>query len=170
MDSRRGVSALLRAELEKEAASGFPRLRRIPQTDIIWLLDYFDGLAAAEREKLLAALADSAAMAFGPPSMPMLNARGTVDFPPGLAPMIEARQRPGGKGGTRYTDIKMLCADPSMRDPAAYHASWRAHLTDLHFQPRPDLLPSLDHLKAAQAPLLRKLVNAAFPKTLGWKK
>jgi len=170
MDSRRGVTALLRAELEKEAASGFPRLRRIPQTDIIWLLDYFDGLAAAERETLLEALADSAAMAFGPPSMPVLNARGTVNIPPGMAPMIEARQRPGGMGGTRYTDIKMLCADPSMRDPAAYHPSWRTHLTDLHFQPRPDLLPSLDHLKAAKAPLLRKLVNAAFPKSLGWQK
>ena len=168
--SHRNVIALLRAELEKEAASGFPRLRRIPQTDIIWFLDYFAGLAAAECEALLDALADSAAMAFGPPTKPALNARGTVDVPPGLAQMIEARQRPGGKGGTRYMDMKMLCADPSMRDPAAYHPSWRVHLTELHFQPRPDLLPSLDHLKAGKAPLLRKLVNAVFPKTLGWQK
>jgi hypothetical protein len=169
-DSRRNVVALLRGELEEEAASGFPRLRQIPQTDIIWFLDYFAALAAAERETLLDALADSAAMAFGPPSRPALNARGTVDFPPGLAQMIEARQRPGAMGGTRYTDMKMLCADPSMRDRTAYHPSWRVHLTDLHFQPRPDLVPSLDHLKAAKAPLVRKLVNAAFSKSLGWQK
>jgi hypothetical protein len=75
------VVALLRAELEDDVASGFARLRRIPQTDIIWFLDYFTGLAAAERETLLDALADSAAMAFGPPSRPALNARGTADFP-----------------------------------------------------------------------------------------
>jgi hypothetical protein len=169
-DSRRNVVALLRAELAEEAASGFPRLRRIPQTDIIWFLDYFAGLPAAEPETLLDALADSAALAFGPPSRPVLNARGTVDPPPGLTQMIEVRQRPGAKGGTRYMDMKMMCADPSMRDPAAYHPSWRVHLTELHFQPRPDLLPSLDHLKAAKAALVRKLVNAAFPKSLGWQK
>jgi hypothetical protein len=160
---------VLRAELEEEAASGFPRLRRIPQTDIIWFLDYFAGLPAAERGTLLDALADAAAMAFGPPGRPVLNARGTVDCPPGLARLIEARERPGAKGGTRYTDMKMMCADPSLRDPAAYHPSWRVHLTEVHFQPRPDLLPSLDHLKAARAPLVRKLVNAAFPKSLGWQ-
>jgi hypothetical protein len=169
-DSSRHVSTQLRAELADEVASGFARLRRIPQTDIIWFLDYFPGLTGAERESLLDALAESAAMAFGPPGRLQLNAKGTVDVPPALAQMCEARARPGAKGGTRYGDMKMLCADPSMRDPAAYHSSWREHLTALHFQPRQDLLPTLDHLKAAKAPLVRKLVNAAFSKSLGWQK
>src|SRR5438874_9713132 len=92
--------AVLRTELAREAAAGFPRLRRIPQTDIIWFLDYFAGLSAAEREVLLDALADSGALAFMPTAMPKLNERGTVDIPAGLAPMIEARSRPGAKGGT----------------------------------------------------------------------
>ena len=34
-----------------------------------------------------------------------------------MAQMCAARERPGGKGGTRYQDMKMLCADPSLREP-----------------------------------------------------
>src|SRR3954453_22957389 len=112
-ESRQNVATLLRAELAQEVASGFPRLRRIPQTDVIWFLDYFEGLTGAECEALLDALAESAATAFGPPGPLTLNARGTVDVPPGLARMCAARERPGAKGGTRYTDMKMLCAVPS---------------------------------------------------------
>ena len=92
-DSRRNAATRLRAELAEEAVSGFPRLRRIPQTDIIWFLDYFAGLAKADQEGLLDTLADAAAMAFGPPWGPTLNERGTVDVPAGLARMCEARER-----------------------------------------------------------------------------
>ena len=72
-------------------------------------------------------------------------------------------------GVTRYTDLKMLCADPSFREPGGYHVSWREHLTARHFQPRPDLLPDLDQMKPAKAPLLRKLVAAALTNSLGFK-
>ena len=41
-----------------------------------------------------------------------------------------------------------------------------AHLTPLHFQPRPDLVPDPERLKAAKAPLLRKLVQAALTESL----
>jgi hypothetical protein len=160
--------ALLRAELAEEAASGFGRLRRVPQTDIIWFLDYFSGLTEAQRETHLDALANVAVTAFGPPVMPTLNARGTVDAPPGLAHMYALRERPGGKGGTRYTDIKMLGMDPSVREPGGYHPTWRENFTALHFQPRPDLLPDLSHLKAAKAPLLRKLVKPALTAAFGF--
>ena len=161
---------VLRTELGAEAASGFARLRRIPQTDIIWFLDYFASLASAEQELLLDALAESGATAFMPPGTQKLNASGTVDAPEPLARMCEVRNRPGAKGGTRYTDLKMLNADPALREPSMYHVSWREHLTALHFQPRPDLLPDLGTLKPAKAPLLRKLVNAALTKSLGLRK
>ena len=154
--------ALLRAEMAQEVDSGFTRLRRIPETDIIWFLDYFPGLTGADQNALLDELADSAALAFGPPTMPKLNEKGTIDAPPAIARMCKMRERPGGKGGTRYTDIKMLRADPLMRQPDHYHSSWREHMTPLHFQPRSDLLPSLENLKPAKAPLLRKLVNTAL--------
>jgi hypothetical protein len=166
-DSRRNGTALLRAEFAAEVASGFPRLRRIPQTDVIWFLDYFASLPGAEREALLDVLADSAAMAFGPPTQPTLNERGTVKIPPALERMCQARQSPGGKGGTRYTDMKMMCADPALRQAGAYHPSWSERMSALHFQPRPDLLPDPDQMKAAKAPLVRKLVNTALTQSLG---
>jgi hypothetical protein len=170
LDIFQNVIPFLRSELGAEAGSGFARLRRIPQTDIIWFLDYFANLATAEQELLLDALAESGAMAFMPPGVQKLNAIGTVDAPEPLARMCEIRNRPGGKGGTRYTDLKMLSADPALREPGMYHASWREHLTELHFQPRSDLLPDLGQLKPAKAPLLRKLVNAVLTKTLGLRK
>jgi hypothetical protein len=153
---RRKTFTILRSEFAAEAAADFPRLRRIPQTDIIWFLDYFAGLGGPERNALLDALADSAVMAF-PPLVPEVPAAA-----PALAQMMEARNRPGAKGGTRYMDLKQLSALPSLREPGGYHESWRENLTPLHFQPRPDLLPDLNHLKAAKAPLIRKLVNKAF--------
>jgi hypothetical protein len=155
---RSSVEALLRTELADEVAAGFPRLNRIPYTDIIWLLDYYDGLTAAERTALLDALACFGAELF--------FLRPGTWAPPEVAPALarcrEARDGPGGKGGTRYTDVKMLCMDKSMREPGNYHESWRQNFTALHFRPRPDLLPDLSHLKAAKAPLLRKLVKAAL--------
>jgi hypothetical protein len=169
-DALQNIIPRLRVELDAEAASGFARLRRVPQTDIIWFLDYFAGLAVAEQETLLDALAESGAMAFTPLAMLKLNERGTVDVPEPLARMCEIRSRPGGMGGTRYTDLKMLSAETAMQEPGGYHESWRQHLTALHFQPRPDLMPSLDQMKPARAPLLRKLVNTALTKTLGLRK
>src|SRR5262245_54897445 len=151
------VVSLLRADLAAEAAAGFLRLRRTPYTEIIWLLDYFAGLAPAEREALLDALANSAALAFFPRPGPAGPAG-----EPALARCREAKDRPGSRGGTRYTGVRMLCQDPSFREPGGYHETWRANFTPLHFQPRADLLPGLGHLKAARAPLLRKLVDAAL--------
>jgi hypothetical protein len=156
-DLRANVESLLRAELADEAAAGFPRLTRTPHTDIIWLLDYYDGLAAAERTALLDALAR-----FGAGCFFLRLGERVPEADPALARCREARERPGGKGGTRYTDVKMLCMDKSMREPGNYHESWRQNFTALHFRPRADLLPDLGHLKAAKATLLRKLVNAAL--------
>jgi hypothetical protein len=164
LDLRQTAFTLLHAEITGEAASGFPRLRRIPHTDVIWFLDYFDGLTEAEREALLGGLAESAAAVFAlPPSM-------TFQVPAALARMCEERNRPGAKGGTRYTDTKQLTVIPALREPGGYHESWREHLTALHFQPRPDLVPDLADLKAAKAPLVRKLVTAALRDSLGLRK
>jgi hypothetical protein len=156
------ISKFLRAEFAAEVAAGFPHLRPVPQTDIIWFLDHFERLTTADRESLLDEMADAAAYAFLPPAALKLNARGTMDVPPALARMCELRQGLGGKGGTRYTDVKMMSAEPTLRHPSGYHPSWRDKLTDLHFQPRADLLPAIDNYKPAKAPLLRKLVKTAI--------
>jgi hypothetical protein len=163
-DRHQSISKFLRAEFAAEVAAGFPHLRPVPETDIIWFLDHFDRLTSADRESLLDAMADAAAYAFLPPAALKLNAQGTVDVPPPLAQMCALRESPGGKGGTRYTDVKMMSAEPTFRRPDGYHPSWREKLTDLHFQPRSDLLPNIDTFKPAKAPLLRKLVKAAITK------
>jgi hypothetical protein len=159
------ITALVREHFADEAAAGFPRLHRIPQTDIIWFLDYFAGLAAVEQGALLDALAQGGTMAFFPS-----QAAGIPEIAPALARMCERRLRPGSKGGTRYMDMKSLCMIPSTREPGGYHQSWRENLTELHFQPRTDLLPDLSHLKATKAPLLRQLVNATMTKLFQPKK
>jgi hypothetical protein len=164
-DLRAKIEALLRAELAAAAAAGFPRLKRVPDTNIIWLLDYYDGLAAAERTALLDALARFyAACIFVRPGDRVPEAD------PALARCREARDGPGGKGGTRYTDVKMLCMDKSMREPGNYHESWRQNFTALHFRPRADLLPDLSHLKAPKSTQLRKLVTAALTERLALRK
>src|SRR5260370_41383973 len=56
-DQQAKVSALLRADFAEEAATGFPRLKRIPCTTIFSLLDYYDSLNNAERQALLDGLA-----------------------------------------------------------------------------------------------------------------
>ena len=78
--------------------------------------------------------------------------------------------QPGAKGGTRYTDIKTLAADHSFWDLNAYDPSWRERLTPRHFQPLPDLLPALTDLKAAKAPLLRRLCDQALSGSFGLKR
>ena len=58
------IVALLRDDFEIEASSGFPRLRRIPQTKIIQFLDYIAELNVKEQSTLLDALAQRAAILF----------------------------------------------------------------------------------------------------------
>jgi hypothetical protein len=152
---------LLRGELSQEAIAGFPRLKRIPSTDIIWFLDYFSTLPPAEQDQLLEGMASTIAMMLAAP-------RGPAPENAAVARMRASRSGPGGKGGTRYTDVKTLSMEPAFRDPAGYHESWRQKFTPLHFQPRTDLLPDLSHLSTAKASLRRKLVKAAL-KGLGLK-
>lgn len=156
------ITRRIRDELAQEAVADFPRLQRIPQTEVIWFLDYFATLALGDRESLLDALAESASVAFASP-----GARDAA-VAPALARMRELRAAPGSKGGTRYSDTKMLSAQKSLRSPDGYHESWRTRFTPLHFQPRTDLVPSLDDLAPAKAALVRKLVTARLIKWLGW--
>jgi hypothetical protein len=161
-DTIPNVVRLLRGELAAEVASDFPRLRRIPETDVIWFLDYFPRLSREEQATLLDELAESAAWAF-------FRWREMPQIGRAVTHMCEVRNSPGAKGGTRYTDVKMMCADKSLQKPENYHPSWRVHLTPLHFQPRADLLPDFSQVKPARAPLVRKLVNKALSDLLGSK-
>ena len=58
------IARLVRQEVEREVAAGFPTLTRIPSSGVIKGLDYFATLLAAERDALLDAQARLAALHF----------------------------------------------------------------------------------------------------------
>ena len=157
-DLQSNVLALLRTAHQEEAAAGFPRLKRIPQTEIIWLLDYFSTLEAAEQDALLDALARFGVRMFSPQGDSGREYQELLDLP-AYAKYKEAREGPAAHCGTRYIPVKSM--DSYMRDPNNF-LKIRSELTPLNFQPRPDLVPDPDCLKAAKAPQLRKLVDESF--------
>jgi hypothetical protein len=156
-DLQSNVVDLLRSAHREEAAAGFPRLKRIPKTEIIWLLDYYPTLDTAEQHALLDALARFGARMFHPSQK--VDEYQELERLPAYARYQAASKGPAAKCGTRYIAVKSM--DAYMCDPANF-AEIRSQLTPLNFQPRPDLLPDLDSLKSAKAPLLRKLVDESL--------
>jgi hypothetical protein len=154
------VLALLRAEHREEATAGFPRLKRIPKTAIIFLLDYFATMDAVEQDELLDALVRFGARMFW-------EAQDVSEYQqllaiPAYARYDAANRGPAAQCGTRYMAIKSLSMDASMRHPEGFPEGTRTHFTSLNFQPRPDLVPDVSSLKAANAPQLRNLVDDSF--------
>jgi hypothetical protein len=156
--SESNVLALLRTAHREEAAAGFPRLKRIPKAAIIWLLDYYSTLDAAERDAFLDALARFGARVFSPQDNSGREYQELLDLP-AYAKYEKARNSPAAHCGTRYIPVKSM--DSYMRDPNNF-LEIRSELTPLNFQPRPDLVPNPDCLMAAKAPQLRKLVDESF--------
>ena len=156
--SESNVLALLRAAHREEVAAGFPRLKRIPKSEIIWLLDYFSTLDTAERDALLDALARFGARMFSPQDESGREYQELLDLP-AYAKYEEARKGPAAHCGTRYIPVKSM--DSYMRDPNNF-LEIRSELTPLNFQPRPDLMPNPDCFIAAKAPQLRKLLDESF--------
>ncbi len=161
-DLQSNVLALLQTAHQEEAAAGFPRLRRIPQTQIIWLLDYLSTLDAAQQAALLDALARFGARMFSPRDDSGREYKELFDLP-AYAKYEQARQGPAARCGTRYIPVKSM--DSYMCDPNNF-LEIRSELTPLNFQPRRDLVPDPDGLKAAKAPQLRKLVDESFRRLL----
>jgi hypothetical protein len=163
------ATSLIREHLVQEVAAGFPRLSRIPSSQVIKFLDYFAGLTEPDREALLDLLARGGALQFYSP-------RDSYDAL--LGPQEErASQRYRAamlsapySMGLRHQDLRMIKS--ALGDPmsVAMMAQTRARLD---FAPRDDLPPNLvpdpdpRNLKPAKAPLLRKLIDAAFKSSFG---
>jgi hypothetical protein len=169
-DLRANVLALLRKELADEAADGFPRLRRIPYTHIIWFLDYFAALAPGEQGPLLDGLARFGARAVlrdgGPKELQELEGQY-----PAFARFRAEQERMRGWSGHRYTDVKTQCmvARDTQSGGLAVLVN-RLEPAALARQPRPDLLPDLSYLKSPKAAALRKLAEAALAQLYAPKK
>lgn len=153
--------ALLRAEFGAEAESGFPRLHRIPQTNIIQFLDYFVSLNPLEQSTLLddlalraAALLDPGSADHFPPTPAFDNYWSTINAPGSFC------------GGYRYCSIKFLASVPKIKEFGGY-TGWvenyqRPWVSERALHPREDLLPHLSYLVPAPPAKLRKLIKAAF--------
>jgi len=138
---------LILNHLTEESAADFPRLRRIPSTGIISLIDYYSELPSPAQAELLASLAARAAGLVGP-------VKETVAPTPPWDAWLRASQSPAYSGGYRYSSLKLIAM---MRRDAQSHA-----LLDRGHQrpPRPDLLPDPSNFIPAKAPLLKKLVRS----------
>jgi hypothetical protein len=160
------VSALLKAHLDAEALAGFPRLTRTPSSGTIQFLDHFDTLAAADRDSLLAAHAEINALKFFPALGLRERVEELVTTNPALVRYRQAMQSAPFTMGMRYVGLRML--NSMLGDPVSREMMARTRAT-LDFIPRDDLPAALvpdpepAHLKPAKAPLLRKLINEAFP-------
>jgi len=161
------IRALLKTHLEGEAQAGFPKLTLTPSSTTIAFLDYFGSLPAADRDSLLDVHAEVAALNLFPPMSVRERVGLLVNTNPALIRYRQAMQSAPFTMGLRYVGLRMMKAMLSDRMSMEMMVQTRA---TLNFIPRDDLPPALvpdpepTRLKPAKAPLLRKLINEAFPR------
>ena len=166
------IEALVREELGREAAAGFPKLTRIPSIGVIRFLDYFASLPQAEHTPLLDALARLGAMHFFPSPLIAKAHEQVRTTNPALFRMGAAMKSPVFIFGLRYEGLRMSKA--ILNDPESL-AHMKQTRSTLDFQPRDDppkeLVsdPDIRHVQTAKAPLLRKLLNQSLTTLLGVK-
>jgi len=159
------VSALLRAHMAEEAESGFPKLSRIPSSDMVRWLDHVSTLTATDRNSLLDTLALLNALRFFPPLSVRDRMTELATTDPALLRYRAAAQSPAFSMGLRYQSLRMIRAMITDPQSVAMMAQTRA---TLDFTPRDDLPkaivpdPDLTHLTPAKAPLTKKLIGKAF--------
>ncbi|MGC2411697.1 MAG: hypothetical protein WA459_03240 [Stellaceae bacterium] len=166
------IAALIREELEREAAAGFPTLTQIPSTGVIKLLDYLATLSDGERMALIEAQARVAALCFFPAPLISAAHEHLRSTEPALLRRAASFQAPEFSYGLRYLGLRMHRA--VMNDPQSLAELVRTRAT-LDFTPRDDLPEALvgttpiRDIATAKAPLLRKLLNQMLRARLGAK-
>jgi hypothetical protein len=163
---------LLRAELDQEAAAGFPKLAQIPSVGVVRFLDYFKSLPSYEHDPLLEVLARLGAMQFLPSPLIAKAHEELRTTNTACLRMSAAMQSPPFVYGLRYEGLRM--AKAVLNDPESL-AHMKQTRSTLDFQPRDDfprhLVPEQDirNVQTAKAPLLRKLLNPELTRLLGVK-
>jgi hypothetical protein len=159
------VRALLRAHMAGEAQAGFPKLRRIPSSSVVQLLDYVDSLTAGGRDSLLDTLSHLSAFKYFPPLLVRDRIMELVATDPAWLRCRAAMQSAAYSMGLRHQGVRMI--QSMITDPMSIKMMAQTRAT-LDFTPRDDLPkelvpdPDLTHLKPAKAPLTKKLIGKAF--------
>ena len=151
-DDLRELYAFARAEFEAEWRSDFARLRRIPSTTVLRLLDYFDAQSAEEQAALADDLARNALTVLTYPRLPNLHAAPAERA--AYHRYVGSFQRPSGY---RYLGTRLL----------------RGLLADEKSEPRLRLPPEVRAQAAAIVPTnareIRKGVRSRFKAYFGAK-
>ncbi|QUW01186.1 hypothetical protein J8C02_13650 [Chloracidobacterium sp. MS 40/45] len=161
MDSRQVLVDWLRAEFATEQASGFARLKRIPDTRLVRFLDTFTQLNRTEQSEVVNALTEWASYRFfvdqlPPPAVVEQFSRWTHigSWPTVRTPLAE---------GVRYTNVNLLAGLAKTQQYGSLEGWLTAQgITGLAAQPSEYLASRLEDLKPIKIPTLRRLVQRAF--------
>lgn len=98
MDSRVILPGWLRSQFHEEKATGFARLRRIPDTHVIRFIDHFENLNEVEQTRMVSVLSEWASYPLSGTSMPQMVQE----------QFAQATAIQGRSGGLRYTNVSLL--------------------------------------------------------------
>ncbi len=153
MDNRDRLAEWLRAEFEAEQASGFLRLKRVPDTKVIRFLDHFDSLDPAGRSSLLTILVDWASHQLA----------GTPPPNPAYEQFSKATSFPGRRGGYRYLDVNLLAGLAKEKEHSQLLDFFRQQqVMDLALVPAEGLAHEPSDLVPVKPAALRRRVNATL--------
>jgi hypothetical protein len=155
---RSNVAALIRAELAEEATAGFPKLKRVPSTQVVRFLDYWATVTSADQDMSLDSLSRLASVMAEPERAAVEMAERQQD--PTLARLNAATAFRGFAGGYRCTPIKIL-AGIAKNKAIGNLEDWlkTCGCSVLERQPRPELLPSVDCIEPVKPARLKKLTD-----------
>jgi hypothetical protein len=156
------VGKLLRAQFAEEANAGFPKLGRVPSSNVVRFLDYLGHLTRVDRDALLDTLARVASLNLRPLPIDQAPILAIAGGDPALLRYRAAVQEGSFAMGLRYQSLRMVRAMLGDPETVAMMAATRAHLG---YEPRDDMPtalvadPDRSHVVPARAPLLRSLVD-----------
>jgi hypothetical protein len=150
LEKQEVVKRQLRAEFQREQASDFELLRRIPSTGVRKFLDYFTKLNRSERDALSEAMAQLALVTFFPYDV----------------------QTPYAAGNAAYKQyVKSACSSgwryQSVRDLAHIDVKKLEGFESVSFPVSDDIKKWLGGIKPAKSTEIRRMVKLALSQTIG---
>jgi hypothetical protein len=152
-DSAATLAAWVRTEFAEEERSGFARLKRVPDTQVIRFLDHIASLNDADRSELISVLAEWSSYHLSADRIPHAT----------YERFVRATSYPGRAEGLRYTGVNLL-AGLAKVDAHGGLAGWfqSRGVTGLAMQPPEPLLRDVADLVPAKPATLRRLVQKVF--------
>jgi hypothetical protein len=152
-DVRADMTEWLRTEFAAEQASGFARLKRVPDTQVIRFLDHFGSLDPVGQSELIAILVEWSSHNFlgAPPPNPIYEH------------FVKATAFPGRAGGLRYTGVNLLSGLAKGTTHGALPGLFQSQgITGLALVPPEGLVRDSADLVPVKPTSLRRLVSVGL--------